>query len=75
MWRTHLPFAEAVPIGVPNIVNPQVKATSQVRELISDVIAAAVQDVYAGKDPMPTIRAKAASTEAEANRLRNEDSK
>jgi multiple sugar transport system substrate-binding protein len=68
-------FRDSLPIGVPNIVNPQVKATSQVRELISDVIAAAVEDVYAGKDPMPTIRAKAASTEAEANRLRNEDSK
>jgi multiple sugar transport system substrate-binding protein len=68
-------FKDSLRIGVPNIANPLVKATSQVRDLISEVINAAVEDIYAGKDPTNTIRDKAASTQAEANRIRNEEQK
>jgi len=68
-------FRDSLKVGVPNAANPLVRATSQVRDLISQVINAAVEDIYAGKDPMPTIREKAAWAEAEANKVRNEESK
>jgi multiple sugar transport system substrate-binding protein len=68
-------FREGLKTKASGQANPWVKATSQVRDLISQVIIAAVEEIGVGRDPMPVIRAKAAETEAEANRIRDQDPK
>ena len=68
-------FREGLKTRAAGAANPWVKATSQVRDLISQVVVAAIEEVTAGRDPMPVIQKRAAEAETEANRIRNEEQK